>query len=163
MPPMFTVNLTRGAYVVNEPDAQTILDAVAKKEPHTLVRADILGDGIVFNAVRLVTAHIVSIVQNKAGDALDHASERWRPDSRSVRTFADESRASDTIEGSGGGCLLFARSRASVACEGALTSAFGNPDGQTGEQAEQRYAHRTRTRLTGERIAIPDRAPAEHR
>lgn len=62
----YTVFLTKGAYVVKQPDAERILDAVERSEPHVLVSADLFGDGIHFAAVRIVTAHVIAITQNES-------------------------------------------------------------------------------------------------
>jgi tRNA U38,U39,U40 pseudouridine synthase TruA len=61
----YTVYLTRGAHVVRERDAERILEAVESRAPHVLVQADILGDDLVWNSVRIIVAHVVSIVRNE--------------------------------------------------------------------------------------------------
>jgi hypothetical protein len=40
------VVLSKGAYIVRESDAETILAAINGSERHVLVEADLLGDGV---------------------------------------------------------------------------------------------------------------------
>jgi hypothetical protein len=60
----FTVILTRGAYVVRETDANKIMEAVRKSEPHVLVDADMIGDDLYYTPVRIVTTHVVAVAAN---------------------------------------------------------------------------------------------------
>lgn len=60
----YTVRLTRGAYVVDEADADKVLKAVENQEPHVLVKADTFGDGLHFAPVRVITAHVISVIEN---------------------------------------------------------------------------------------------------
>ena len=62
---LFTVNLTRGAYVVRSADSEKLLAAIEARAPHVLVDADLLGDGLYYSPVRIVVAHVISIVQNE--------------------------------------------------------------------------------------------------
>lgn len=68
MASLFTVVLTKGCYVVAQQDAEAVLKAVEDQQPHVLVRADLLGDGLVFSPVRLVTAHVIAVVANEQAD-----------------------------------------------------------------------------------------------
>lgn len=68
---MFTINLTRGAYVVRQADADKILRAVEQNEPHILVEADLLGDGLYYSPVRIIVQHVIAVVKNKKSDAID--------------------------------------------------------------------------------------------
>jgi tRNA U38,U39,U40 pseudouridine synthase TruA len=65
MDTLFTINLTRGAYVVRQPDAERMLQAISARESHALVKADILGDGLYYSPVRIVVDHVISIVENE--------------------------------------------------------------------------------------------------
>lgn len=58
--------LSKGAYVVRPHDAERILEAIDRSDRHVLVEADLLGDGIHYSAVRLVTAHVIAVVKNEA-------------------------------------------------------------------------------------------------
>jgi hypothetical protein len=60
----FTVFMTRGAYVVGEPDAQRILRAIDVGDAHVSVEADIFGDGLARQSMKIVTAHVISVVAN---------------------------------------------------------------------------------------------------
>ncbi len=60
----FTVTLTKGAYVVNEVDAERVLEAVERDEAHALVQADTFGDGLHVASVRIVIKHVISVIEN---------------------------------------------------------------------------------------------------
>lgn len=60
----FTVFMTKGAYVVNEADAERVLEALDAGSAHVAVTADIFGDGLRSQPMRIVTAHVVSVATN---------------------------------------------------------------------------------------------------
>lgn len=60
--------MTRGAFVVSEDDATRVLQAVENHEPHVLVSADTMGDGLYTNPVRLIADHVIAIVENPQDD-----------------------------------------------------------------------------------------------
>lgn len=64
MESLYTITLTKGAYVVRGSDANAVLRAIEDQEPHVFVRADVLGEGTSFVSVRVVTAHVVSVIEN---------------------------------------------------------------------------------------------------
>lgn len=66
----FTIVMTTGAYVVNEEYAEQVLAAVERRDPHVLVEADLLGDGLYHSPIRIVTAHVTAVVKN------DHPEKR---------------------------------------------------------------------------------------
>lgn len=79
----YAVVMTKGAYVVKSSCAERILEAVQQSEPHILVEADLLGDGMYYSPVRLVTAHVVAIVKNSVAQpnsAVSVAGLRVLPD-----------------------------------------------------------------------------------
>lgn len=65
----YSIRMTRGVYVVDAEDAERVLRAVETSEPHVLVNADALGDGLFRVPIRIVTAHVMSIAENAAIDA----------------------------------------------------------------------------------------------
>jgi hypothetical protein len=75
----FTVTLSKGAYVVNEEDAERILGAIAKKEPHVLVNADTFGDGVHIAPVRIVTVHVISVIENPPKEGAVERVKRTQP------------------------------------------------------------------------------------
>lgn len=75
---LYTINLTRGAYVVKGHDAERILEAIASSDPHVLVEADLLGDGLYYSEVRVVIAHVMSVVRNAQVDDMQGGSRRLR-------------------------------------------------------------------------------------
>jgi hypothetical protein len=62
----YSIRMTRGAYVVSRDDAERVLHAVEAREPHVLVDADTVGDGLYRNPIRIVTAHVLSVAENVA-------------------------------------------------------------------------------------------------
>jgi len=62
----FTLVLTKGRYVVSEADAERVLKSVQDQDAHVLVRADMLGDGLVYSPVRIVVSHVIAVVENDA-------------------------------------------------------------------------------------------------
>ena len=60
----YSIRLTRGAYVVSREDAERVLRAVEAREPHVLVEADTIGDGLYRTPLRVVTAHVMSVAEN---------------------------------------------------------------------------------------------------
>ncbi|MBC5815889.1 MAG: hypothetical protein GIW97_05030 [Candidatus Eremiobacteraeota bacterium] len=60
----FAIVLSKGSYVVGESCALRVIKAIEDAEPHVLVNADLLGDGLCYSLVRLVTAHVIAIVDN---------------------------------------------------------------------------------------------------
>lgn len=74
----FTITLSNGAYVVGEADAERILAAVERNEPHTLVNADTFGDGLHMSAVRIVTQHVISVIENRAVAQQEHTGRAER-------------------------------------------------------------------------------------
>lgn len=65
----FTIVLTKGRFVVDESDAAAVLRAVEEHSPHVLVRADMLGDGLAYAPVRVVTAHVIAVTANEQTQA----------------------------------------------------------------------------------------------
>ncbi len=80
----YSIRLTRGVYVVGAEDAERILRAIEAGEPHVLVNADTLGDGLYRTPVRIVTAHVMSVAENIAAD--ENALTDSPPRLRSVPT-----------------------------------------------------------------------------
>ncbi len=56
--------MTRGAYVVGRDEAERTLAAIEARVPHVLLDIDLLGDGLYRSKVRLITAHVISIIEN---------------------------------------------------------------------------------------------------
>jgi hypothetical protein len=83
----YTVRLTRGSYVVDESDAVKVLQAIEERRAHVLVQADAFGDGLQLAPVRLITAHVVSVIANPACAFVESGERRGalRPVSRSDR------------------------------------------------------------------------------
>ena len=50
--------------VVDSEDAERVLRAIEAHEPHVLVNADTLGDGLYRTPVRIVTAHVMAVAEN---------------------------------------------------------------------------------------------------
>jgi hypothetical protein len=73
---LFTINLSRGAYVVRLQDAERVLRAVEERSPHVLVEADLLGDGLHFAHVRIVVSHVISVIKNGTEDAAGQSGPR---------------------------------------------------------------------------------------
>jgi len=61
--PSYTVFLTKGTYVVSEPDAERIRAAVALREPFVEVGVDLRGDGAAAHRAEIATAHVVTLVR----------------------------------------------------------------------------------------------------
>ena len=60
----FTIVLSKGAYVVDQNSAETVLAAIENGAKHVLIKADVLGDGLCLADVRVVTAHVISVLRN---------------------------------------------------------------------------------------------------
>jgi hypothetical protein len=76
MEALFTINLSRGAYLVRAQDAERVLRAVEERAPHVLVEADLLGDGLHFAPVRIVVNHVISVLENGTEDATSQSGSR---------------------------------------------------------------------------------------
>ncbi len=61
--PQYTVFLTKGTYVVDEPDADRIRSAVASGTPFVEVGVDLLCDGAAEHRAEIATAHVVTLVR----------------------------------------------------------------------------------------------------
>lgn len=61
--PQYTVVLTKGTYVVDEPDAERIRSAVASGEPFVEVGLDLRCDGAASHRAEIATAHVVTLVR----------------------------------------------------------------------------------------------------
>jgi hypothetical protein len=85
METLFTVNLSRGAYVVRLEDAERVLRAIEDRAPHVLVAADQLGDGLHFAPVRIVVSHVISVLENEIETTQGRDPLRLR----SKRAYAD--------------------------------------------------------------------------
>jgi hypothetical protein len=62
MAKQYLLNLTNGAYVVDEANAATVCSAIADSHPFVDICADLIGDGFLVQTVRLFTQHLISIV-----------------------------------------------------------------------------------------------------
>jgi hypothetical protein len=68
----YTLILSRGTYVVDTTDGESILEALSNRKPVVTVDVDMLGDGFVRENVRLATSHVIAVIPNVADDkALD--------------------------------------------------------------------------------------------
>lgn len=65
----YAIVMTKGAYVVSEDDALRVLEAVEQSQPHVLVCADLLGDGIAEHRVRIITSHVIAVVDSSNAHA----------------------------------------------------------------------------------------------
>lgn len=61
--PQYTVFLTKGTYLVDEPDAERIRSAVASGVPFVEVGLDLRCDGAVAHRAEIATAHVVTLVR----------------------------------------------------------------------------------------------------
>jgi hypothetical protein len=61
--PQYTVFLTKGTYLVDEPDAERIRSAVASGVPFVEVGVDLRCDGAVAHRAEIATAHVVTLVR----------------------------------------------------------------------------------------------------
>jgi len=59
----YTVFLTKGTYLVDEPDAERIRTAVAERAPFVEVDVDLRCDGAVAHRAEIATAHVVTLVR----------------------------------------------------------------------------------------------------
>ncbi len=84
MPCTYSIRMTRGVYVVDAEDAERVLRAIEAREPHVLVNADTLGDGLYRTPVRIVTAHVMSVAENISLD--EETSPNIPSRLRSLRT-----------------------------------------------------------------------------
>jgi hypothetical protein len=75
--PQYTVFLTKGTYVVDEPDAERIRSAVASGAPFVEVGVDLRCDGAATHRAEIATAHVVILV--RVPDALDAPAAESRP------------------------------------------------------------------------------------
>lgn len=78
--PQYTVFLTKGTYVVDEPDADRIRSAVASGEPFVEVDVDLRCDGAASHRAEIATAHVVTLV--RVPDVRELASDVPAPNVR---------------------------------------------------------------------------------
>jgi hypothetical protein len=72
---MRTLILTRGAHRIDASTADQVTRAISEKQPFIDICADVLGDGLRFEKVRLFVGHVVAIIDDDDSEKTEFSIE----------------------------------------------------------------------------------------